>query len=139
MIIPIDIFKKVIPILQKRIYTIREFFSAQALLVTLKRAKADATPPEGGAGFWAAKAGPRQRRRGVFQSPRRSSPLHFPLRNRLPAPSACRFSRLNIALYKGISFHKPGQASTAVRVEPRPGKKHRPAIRVNLFIQETKW
>jgi hypothetical protein len=58
MIIPIDIFKKVIPILQKRIYTIREFFSAQALLVTLKRAKADATPPEGGAGFWASKSRP---------------------------------------------------------------------------------
>jgi hypothetical protein len=72
--------------------------------------------------FGPAKVGPRQRRRGVFQSPRRSSPLLSPSRNRLPAPSACRFSRLNIALFKGISFHKPGQASTTVRVEPRPGK-----------------
>jgi hypothetical protein len=72
--------------------------------------------------FGPAKVGPRQRRRGVFQSPRRSSPLLSPSRNRLPAPSACRFSRLNITLFKGISFHKPGQASTTVRVEPRPGK-----------------
>jgi hypothetical protein len=49
--------------------------------------------------FGPAKVGPRQRRRGVFQSPRRSSPLHFPLRNRLPAPSSCRFSRLKITLF----------------------------------------
>jgi hypothetical protein len=69
------------------------------------------------------KVGPRQRLAGdSFQERNQCSPLLFPSRNRLPAPSACRFSRLNIALFKGISFRKPGQALTTVRVEPRPGK-----------------
>jgi hypothetical protein len=73
--------------------------------------------------FGPAKVGPRQRLAGdSFQERNQCSPLLSPSRNRLPAPSACRFSRLTIALFKGISFHKPGQASTTVRVEPRPGK-----------------
>jgi hypothetical protein len=73
--------------------------------------------------FGPAKVGPRQRLAGdSFQERNQCSPLLSPSRNRLPAPSACRFSRLNIALFKGISFHKPGQALTAVRVEPTPGK-----------------
>jgi hypothetical protein len=73
--------------------------------------------------FGPTKVGPRQRLASAsFQERNQCSPLLSPSRNRLPAPSACRFSRLNIALIKGISFHKPGQASTTVRVEPRPGK-----------------
>jgi hypothetical protein len=50
--------------------------------------------------FGPAKVGPRQRLAGdSFQERNQCSPLLSPSRNRLPAPSACRFSRLNIALF----------------------------------------
>ena len=50
--------------------------------------------------FGPAKVGPRQRLAGAsFQERNQCSPLLSPSRNRLPAPSACRFSRLYIALF----------------------------------------